>query len=210
MGDRPPPAVTTGAVCSPASRAAAWACTEGSGAAICAYASTPGCRCAIWSAYSIPATAGRVGGVRAAPRRARSSAMRANSRWEIAPKLLGQQFPLLRDACVSARDPAIRDPAMAALMERVFDALREALAAAPAPTTIAPPPDAAYLASLAEYPTRKSRARRPAPPHTNAATRSGRTARRARRAPGAKVAVFAHRARRRAPTRRQRSEAPAG
>ena len=35
---------------------------------------------------------------------------------------------------------------MAALMERVFDALREALAAAPAPTTIAPPPDAAESA----------------------------------------------------------------
>ena len=142
-------AVTTGAVYSTGvAIAAAWAYTEGSGAAICAYASTPGCGYAIWSAYSIPTAAGRVGGVRAAPRRARSSAMRANSRWEIALKLLGQQFPLLRDACVSARDPAIRDPAMAALMERVFDALREALAAAPAPTTIAPPPDAAYLARL--------------------------------------------------------------
>ena len=35
---------------------------------------------------------------------------------------------------------------MAALMERVFDALRDALAAAPAPTTIAPPPDAAEAA----------------------------------------------------------------
>ena len=35
---------------------------------------------------------------------------------------------------------------MAALMERVFDALREALAAAPPPTAIAPPPDAAESA----------------------------------------------------------------
>ena len=81
-------AVTTGAVYSTGvAIAAAWAYTEGSGAAICAYASTPGCGYAIWSAYSIPTAAGRVGGVRAAPRRARSSAMRANSRWEIATQL---------------------------------------------------------------------------------------------------------------------------
>ena len=62
---------------------------------------------------------------------------------EIARYLRLRNF-VLREGVAVERSPIAL--AMAALMERVFDALREALAAAQPPTAIAPPPDAAESA----------------------------------------------------------------